>query len=126
MSSSISQSYGLTPINVKWNVVRGDTAELLIEFLENDEVTGADIDGWTFEATSYDFKGDILDELDVESEGSSVMIIAPADVTEGWGSGYSSVVAEVAFDLQVTYNNKIWTPIVGTINVIGDITGADL
>jgi hypothetical protein len=126
MSSSISQSYGLTPINVKWNVVRGDTAELLIEFLENDEVTGADIDGWTFEATSYDFKGDILDELDVESEGSSVTIIAPADVTEGWGSGYSSVVAEVAFDLQVTYNNKIWTPIVGTINVIGDITGADL
>jgi hypothetical protein len=126
MSSSISQSYGLTPINVKWNVVRGDTAELLIEFLENDEVTGADIDGWTFEATSYDFKGDILDELDIESEGSSVTIIAPADVTEGWGSGYSSVVAEVAFDLQVTYNNKIWTPIVGTINVIGDITGADL
>jgi hypothetical protein len=126
MSSSISQAYGLTPINVRWNVVRGDTAELLVEFLENDEITGVDIDDWTFEATSYDYKGDILDELEIAQEGSSVMIIAPAEITETWGTGYASVVAEVAFDLQVTVDNKIWTPIVGTINVIGDITGAGL
>jgi hypothetical protein len=126
MSSSISSAYGLTPINVRWNVVRGDTAELLIEFLENDEITEVDTSEWTFEASSYDYKGDVLDELDVETEGTSIVIVAPADITEGWGTGYSSVVAEVAFDLQITIDNKIWTPIVGTINVIGDITGASL
>jgi hypothetical protein len=126
MSSSISQAYGLTPINVRWNVVRGDTAELLVEFLENDETTAVDTSDWLFEATSYDYKGDILDELDISTSGTSVTIIAPADITEGWGTGYSSVVAEVAFDLQVTIDGKIWTPIVGTISVIGDITGASL
>lgn len=126
MSSSISQAYGLTPINVRWNVVRGDTAELLVEFLENDETTSVDTSDWTFEATSYDYKGDVLDELDVQTEGTSIVIVAPSDITENWGTGYASVVAEVAFDLQVTIDDKIWTPIVGTINVIGDITGASL
>jgi hypothetical protein len=126
MSSSISQAYGLTPINVRWNVVRGDTAELLVEFLENDETTSVDTSDWTFEATSYDYKGDVLDELDVQTEGTSIVIVAASDITENWGTGYASVVAEVAFDLQVTIDDKIWTPIVGTINVIGDITGASL
>lgn len=120
----MQDQFGQKPINFKWNIVRGDTAELKLEFLENDEVTGIDTDGWTIEATAYDYKGDIVDELDVEIDGHIINVIAPSDITETWGAGYSSVVAELAFDVQITVDNKVWTPIVGTIVVSGDITGS--
>lgn len=123
MSTSISDSFGLTPAHVKWNVVRGDTSELFVEFLENDESTVYDISEWEFSSSAYDFKGDVLDELDVVPSAEGVTIIAQSDITEYWGAGYNSTVAELAFDLQVIVNNKVWTPIIGTIKVQADVTG---
>jgi hypothetical protein len=52
--------------------------------------------------------------------------MAPASITELWGTGYKSVVTELTFDLQVTIDNTIWTPVIGTISVFGDITGGSL
>ncbi len=49
--SSIEQ-VGAEPINIKWKVVRGDTATLRVDFLEDDETTEIDIDDWTVSATS--------------------------------------------------------------------------
>ncbi len=118
--------FGANPANIKWQVVRGDTSSLRIEFFENDEITPFDISDWDFAATTYDFRGDVLDELDVESGNGYVDVTAPADITAFWGIGYGATVAELAFDLQVTIDNTIWTPVIGTITVLGDVTGGSL
>ena len=126
MCTSTINRFGASPASIQWKVVRGDTAQLSVDFLELDETTGFDCDGWTYEATTYDSAGDVLDQLVVESEGYSVTIIAPASLTLNWGSGYKNVVSELPFDLQVNIpavgENTIWTPIIGTITVLGDVT----
>lgn len=118
--------FGANPANLKWQVVRGDTSSLRVEFFENDEVTPFNTSDWEFAATTYDFRGDVLDDLEVSSGNGYVDIIAPAEITSLWGSGYSSTVAELAFDLQVTIDDMIWTPVIGTITVLGDVTGGSL
>jgi hypothetical protein len=116
--------FGANPANIKWQVVRGDTASLRVDFYENDESTPFDTSDWQFTATSYDFRGDILDELEVEASEGYVIITAPAEITEFWGVGYNSTVAELAFDLQVLVDGAVWTPIIGTITVFGDVSGS--
>ncbi len=114
--------FGADPANIKWRVVRGDSATLRVEFLENDEKTYFDISDWSFASTSYDFRGDVLDELDVVIGEGYVDIKASPEITDFWGSGYTATVAELAFDLQVTIDDTIWTPVVGTIMVLGDVS----
>lgn len=126
MSTAITESFGLTPINVYWNVVRGDSAELKIEFLENDESTSFDTDGWTYASSTYDSRGDVIDELIVQETDSGVTIIASPDITQYWGTGYGALVAELTFDLQVVHADRVWTPIIGIIKVAGDITSGGL
>jgi hypothetical protein len=115
--------FGADPANIKWQVVRGDTASLRIEFYENDEITEFDTSDWIFSSTTYDFRGDFLDELEVEAGDGYVIVTAPAEITEFWGAGYNSTVAELVFDVQVEINEIIWTPVIGTITVLGDVTG---
>ena len=121
------QKYGADPVSIQWKVVRGDTATLEVQFLENDEITPLDTDGWTFKATSYDPTGSILDELTVTATTGVAVITADACLTENWGTAYKTVVAELPFDLQITIpqtgrNTTVWTPVIGTICVLGDIT----
>ena len=119
-----SEIFGANPISIKWNIVRGDTSSLRIEFFENDEATYFDTEGWEYLSTSYDPRGDILDELIVTPGIGYVDVTAPADITSLWGTGYSSVSSQLSFDLQVTIDsNTIWTPVVGTIVVLSDVTG---
>ena len=127
MCTPTIEKYGATPANVQWTVVRGDTAKLTVQFLEDDETTYFDTEGWEYRATVYDPNGDLLDELIVETEeNGDVTIIAPASITENWGTAFRSVVAELQFDLQViipeTGEDTIWTPVIGTVCVLGDIT----
>ena len=118
-------SVGAAPINVKWNVVRGDTAKLRVEFLMPDETTVVDQTTWEFLSSAYDAKGDVLDELEVVVSDDYLEIIASSDVTINWGTGSGSILAELAFDLEVTIDGEtVWTPIIGTISVIGDVTGS--
>jgi len=117
--------FGANPVNLKWNVVRGDTSSIRVEFLEDDETTYFDTSDWTFAATTYDFLGDVLDDLEVEPGTGYVDVIAPSEITELWGQGFKSVVTELAFDVQVTFaDDTVWTPVVGTIKVLGDVTGS--
>jgi hypothetical protein len=120
-------NFGNDPINTQWKVVRGDTASIKIEFFENDEITYFDTSDWEYASTTYDFKGDVLDELEVIVSDNHIEIKASPEITALWGSGYSSTVAELAFDLQITIDDDvIWTPIVGTIKVYADVTGGSL
>jgi hypothetical protein len=129
MCAPIIEKFGATPANIQWTVVRGDTATLLVEFLEDDEVTGFDTSDWTYTATAYDPVGDLLDELAVEVDGHTATITATASVTSNWGTAYKQVAAELKFDLQVTIEggsgadaDMVWTPVLGTICVLSDIT----
>jgi hypothetical protein len=134
VTASIDQ-VGASPINIQWKVVRGDTATLKIEFLEDDEVTPIDISDWTFISSSYDASGDTLDELTVEKYTGYVIITATSDITKLWGSGYRNTVLELPFDLEIIIPSDIsgaiepeitWTPLIGTIVVLSDITGTAL
>ena len=121
------QKYGADPANVQWKVVRGDTASLEVEFLEIDETTPFDTDGWTYKATSYDATGSILDDLPVTATTGVAVITVDPCITEKWGTAYKTVVAELPFDLQITIpavtgEPTVWTPVIGTICVLGDIT----
>jgi len=122
------EKYGASPANIQWTVVRGDNATLKVEFFEDDEVTAWDTDGWTFLSTAYDPSGAVLDELTVTDEAGYVTISIPSTVTTNWGTQYKSVTAELPFDLQVTIpgdsgeEDTVWTPVVGTICVLGNVT----
>ena len=116
--------FGADPVKIKWNVVRGDSASLRVEFLDNDETTYFDNSTWTYSASAYDPKGDIIDELDVVPGTGYVDIKASSDITSYWGTGYGTQVAELTFDLEVTIDDVIWSPVIGTIKVIGDVSGA--
>lgn len=126
MTMSIPESFGNTPAIVKWNVVRGDTARLRVDFLENDETTIINISTWNFASTTYDNFGDILDSLTVEKGSGYVNIIATPEITSLWGTGYNGTVAEIAFDLEVQIGDTIWTPVLGTIKVAADVTAGTL
>jgi hypothetical protein len=127
MTTCSPQIFGAYPATIKWNVVRGDTALLLVEFLEDDEETFRDTSDWSFTATAHDPIADTTDELEIEEGQGYVNIIAPAFITECWGSGTGGRVAELKFDLQVLTDEDItWTPVIGTISVVGDISGANL
>jgi hypothetical protein len=124
--TTVADIFGANPYNMKWTVVRGDTAVLRVEFLQDDEVTKYSTSTWEYAAYAYDFKGDVLDELETSAGSGYVEITAPAEITKFWGIGYKAVVAELAFDLQVTIDDTVWTPVIGTITVIGDVTGGSL
>jgi hypothetical protein len=121
------EKHGASPANIQWSVVRGDSATLKVEFFEDDEKTYFDTTNWTFLATAYDPSGDFLDDLPVVEDDGFVEIKVPGEVTQNWGDAtFKTVVAELPFDLQVTITSgsdvTTWTPVVGTICVLGDVT----
>lgn len=121
------ETFGADPVQIKWNVVRGDKASLRIEFLNNDESTYFDTSDWSFKSQAYDSKTDIIDELEVVHSVGYVDIIANSDITQYWGTGYTSIVSELTFDLQVTLgDDTVWTPVIGSIRVLGDVSGGSL
>ena len=120
------EKFGANPATIQWNIVRGDTATLVVDFLDDDEVTKWNTNTWSYKATAYDPTGDLLDELLISATTGSVTITAPASMTLSWGTAYKTIVAELPFDLQVQISDAdedtIWTPVIGTIRVLGDIT----
>ena len=121
------QKVGIKPVNMKWYVTRGDSSSIRVQFLEQDEETSIDTSAWQFEATAFNSKDQVFDDLEVTVEGNEIVITANSDVTEFWGTGIKTTVAELSFDLQAIIDPfTIWTPISGTIIVLGDVTGGRL
>ena len=127
MAMCAPEKFGADPVNIQWRVVRGDSASLRIEFLEDDEKTYYDTSTWNYKSTSYDQSGDFLDELECTPSSGYVDIKATPEITKNWGTKYVSNVAELPFDLEVTIDgDTVWTPVIGTIYVLGDITPGSL
>jgi hypothetical protein len=124
-------SIGAKPAYVKWDVVRGDTSVLRVEFYDQDESSPYDTTGWTFISSVYDRRGETLTALAIEEFDGYITITASPTLTELWGSGFNTRVAQLDFDVQVTIDNGeepdiVWTPVIGIISVIGDITGREV
>lgn len=124
--TTVPEIFGANPANYQWVIVRGDTGIVKIEFVEDDEVTPYDTTGWTFTSSVYDEQGNDIVELDTVSGNGYVEITADSSLTEEWGTGFKGTVAELAFDLQVDIDDIVWTPIIGTIKVLADVTGGSL
>lgn len=128
MCSTGIEKHGANPVDIQWNIVRGDSAKLRIDFLENDETTVFNTEGWLYKATAYDSSGDILDDLPVEISDNYITISVSANTSKNWGTKYSKIVAELPFDIQAFIpvgsgcEDEVWTPVIGTIKVIGDIS----
>jgi len=126
MPTHSTLAFGADPVTMQWSVVRGDTGTLRVEFYEDNEVDFYNTSGWIFRATAYDQSGNVLDALECEPGEGFVDITAYPSVTKNWGSKYSSIVAQLPFDLQVTIpeliEDIVWTPVIGTIQVLGDVT----
>ena len=122
MSSCEPEIFGADPVTIRWNVVRGDTSTIRVDFLNDDETTSLDTDGWSFLASAYDRKTDILEELEVDACEGYAIVTAPAEITSLWGTTYGGTVAELSFDLEITIDETVWTPVIGTISVIGDVS----
>jgi hypothetical protein len=116
------QTIGADPLFFNWQVVRGDTSTLDFQFLEDDEVTFIDISDWTFVATAYNPVDEESYILDVVKSDGIVQVTANADVTAQWGIGIKPQTAELKFDLEGTSGEIVWTPVIGTIKVLGDVT----
>jgi hypothetical protein len=129
------QTLGSNPAMINWRIVRGDTAKLRVSFLEKNEIDQYDTTGWEYNATAYDPKTETSYPLTIILVDQYVDIIAHAELTETWGANQNTaIVAELSFDLQVSFPAEetqdpqdpwpeIWTPIIGNITVIGDVTG---
>ena len=116
-------TFGADPVIIKWQVVRGDTANIRVEFYNPDEKTPFSTEGWTVVASAYDPKLDTVDELVSVLGNGYVDITAPANVTKLWGTGFGSVLGELLFDVQITtLDGTVWTPVVGSIVILGDVT----
>jgi hypothetical protein len=121
-----SDNFGANPAFIKWKVVRGDTSVLRVEFYERDEENPYTTDNWVYLCTVYNRRTKQFFNLDVVDGGGFATITATAETTAQWGVGTNDLVAQLDFDLEVTIDEDIvWTPVIGTISVIGDITGRD-
>jgi len=122
-----TEIFGSDPANVQWRIVRGDTGSIRFEFWEDDETTPIDISDWTFTSHAYNSVSGTGYDLDTNVQDNYVDVTVDSEVTSTWGTSNSSVVAELSFDLQVNkLDSTIWTPIIGTICVLGDTPGGSL
>lgn len=121
------QAFGANPANIQWRVVRGDSSALRIEFCENDEETFINTSTWSYLASAYNPVTKVSEPISTVPGEGYVDLVASSTITIDWGVGYNSTVAEFPFDLQITIsengNNVVWTPVIGTIAIAGDITG---
>jgi hypothetical protein len=118
---------GATPAKIKWQVVRGDSSSLLVLFYEADEETGLATESWSYLATAYDPASEDFFDLAVEAVEGGAIIHAESEQTALWGTTYGGRVAELHFDLEVTYQDGVvWTPVTGVISVLGDVSGGAL
>jgi hypothetical protein len=118
---------GSTPVNIEWNVVRGDTATLRVDFLEDDEVTPYDIATWGIECTVYNPKNGANNDLEITKNAGWIVVTARSDLTAQWGDGIRYRANELNFDIEVTLNDgTVWTPVIGVISLIADVSGARL
>jgi hypothetical protein len=127
---SDSYSVGLTPPNVLWTVVRGDTASFRV-YVTDDNKDPLVIEDWTIamEIKRPNTKpGDFTDdaELIVELEPVPTEIDDAGEFTVSLTAN-ESVLLETGdiFDIELSDESRVWTVARGTMKVIEDVTNSE-
>jgi hypothetical protein len=127
---SDSYSVGLTPPNVLWTLVRGDTASFRV-YVTDDNKDPLNIPDWTIamEIKRPNTKpGDFTDnaELIVELEPIQTEIDGPGEFTVSITAN-ESVLLETGdiFDIELSDESRVWTVARGTTKVIEDVTNSE-
>ena len=127
---SDSYSVGLTPPNVLWTIVRGDTASFRV-YVTDDNKDPLNIPDWTIamEIKRPNTKpGDFTDnaELIVELEPIQTEIDGPGEFTVSITAN-ESVLLETGdiFDIELSDESRVWTVARGTTKVIEDVTNSE-
>jgi hypothetical protein len=125
-----SYSVGLTPPNVLWTVVRGDTASFRV-YVTDDNKDPLYIPDWTIamEIKRPNTKpGEFTDdaELIVELEPIQTEIDGDGEFTVSLIAA-ESVLLETGdiFDIELSDESRVWTVARGTLNVIEDVTNSE-
>ena len=127
---SDSYSVGLTPPNVLWTIVRGDTASFRV-YVTDDNKDALNIPDWTI---AMEVKrpntspGDFTDnaELVVDLYPVQTEIDGPGEFTVSLTAN-QSVLLETGdiFDIELSDESRVWTVARGTTNVIEDVTNSE-
>ena len=127
---SDSYSVGLTPPNVLWTVVRGDTASFRV-YVTDDNKDPLVIADWTIamEIKRPNTKpGDFTDdaELIIELEPVQTEIDDAGEFTVSLTAN-ESVLLETGdiFDIELSDESRVWTVARGTMKVIEDVTNSE-
>jgi hypothetical protein len=127
---SESYSVGLTPPNVLWTIVRGDTASFRV-YVTDDNKDPLVISDWTIamEIKRPNTKpGDFTDdaELIIELEPTQTEIDNAGEFTVSLMAN-ESVLLETGdiFDIELSDESRVWTVARGTMKVIEDVTNSE-
>jgi hypothetical protein len=127
---SESYSVGLTPPNVLWTIVRGDTASFRV-YVTDDNKDPLVISDWTIamEIKRPNTKpGDFTDdaELIIELEPTQTEIDSAGEFTVSLMAN-ESVLLETGdiFDIELSDESRVWTVARGTMKVIEDVTNSE-
>jgi hypothetical protein len=117
-----SFSIGVSPPEISWTLVRGDTAAFRV-YVEDEDRNPLDI-------TEWDINMDIVRE---GTTSDTVIVALTPGVTADDDDGEFTVAVTAnqsdlletddIFDIQLSDNNRTWTIAKGTITVIEDVTG---
>lgn len=121
-SGSESFSVGVTPPNISWTVVRGDTTAFRV-FVTDEDRDPLEIGDWDI----------ALDVVRQSANTSQIIVSLTPGVTAEDEDGEFTVALTAnqsqiletndIFDIQLSDANRNWTIAKGTITVIEDVTG---
>jgi hypothetical protein len=115
--ASRTYNVGITPPQVVWTVVRGDTASFKV-YVTDDVKQPLNIPDWTI-------------KMDIERNGEDIVVLYPeSDPDDGPGEFTVSITAEQSqeletddlFDIQLSDSTRVWTVAQGKMFIIEDIT----
>jgi hypothetical protein len=129
-SQQNSYSVGLTPPNVLWTVVRGDTASFRV-YVTDDNKDPLNIPDWTI---AMEIKRPNTKPGDFTDNAELIVELEPVQ-TEADGAGEftvsitanESVLLETGdiFDIELSDDSRVWTVARGTMSIIEDVTNSE-
>jgi hypothetical protein len=111
-------SVGNIPPQVLWTLVRGDSSSFRV-YVTDDVRQPLTISEWQI-------------DMDIRRNGSLVMSLSPEPTADDSAGEFTVFItpqesevleSDDVFDVQLSDDNRVWTVIQGSINVIEDITG---
>ena len=125
-----SYSVGLTPPNVLWTVVRGDTASFRV-YVTDDNKDPLTISEWTI---AMEIKRPNTEPGDFTDDAELIVELEPVPTElDGDGEFTVSLTAEESvlletgdiFDIELSDESRVWTVARGTMSIIEDVTNSE-